>query len=137
MNVKNVKKLRTRLRSRKNPVGFNMGEWLSHNGMSLYQRDNILDTVKNHPCGTVACLAGQATIIAFQENFQTDISCSRNIFIDVASAWLELNPRQAGYLFFGHWHRRMGPLADVKKSEAINVLTRLIEGRWPVDWPAD
>ena len=74
MNIENMKKLRDSLED--SPVAFNMSTFFRHNdqtwGLQFGDRpsmtkEDALDIVDNHPCGTAACLAGHAAILAWQE----------------------------------------------------------------------
>ncbi len=128
MNIKNLKRLRTWLRSRKNPVAFNMAQWFKHDLTSLSYRDSILDVVKTHPCRTVACLAGHAAILEWEDP-KSPISGGMEIS-NTAAESLGLTRGQADHLFLGRWSsktRVYGGLTNISKAETIRELTRLIE----------
>lgn len=122
MNIENMKKLRTRLRSRKNPVAFDIGAWFSHNGIRKQNRSEILEIVKEHPCGTVACLAGHAAILAWEEG-----ASGRKSISDTAGEFLGLDLDEADELFYAKWRPSSVSFSDVTRSAAIKELTRLIE----------
>ena len=132
MNLANMKKLRTRVRSRKNPVKFNMGNWFAHNlDNNRRTPENLLETVETHACGTVACLAGHAAIIYLQENdgkLPQDILEGGDWIRRLAQHYLGLRDYEADALFHGHWwiHYYKKPLKEISKAEAIRELTRLI-----------
>ncbi len=127
MNVKNMRKLRAWLRSRKNPVGFGMGDWFRHGGKSLVTPTAICRAVETHSCGTVACLAGHAAILAWQSG---DMPKKKGVSIKhVAVDWLGLDDNETSDLFYGRWSAL--PFAtsiwEITKAQAIAELTRLIE----------
>lgn len=127
MNLKNMRKLRTRLRSRKNPVGFNMRGWFYHNGELSVSSTDVCCIVEEHSCGTVACLAGHAALLAWQSG---DVPKEQNDCIEeVARRWLGMTDSSANDLFFGNWNNetRTVLLRDLTKRQAIAELTRLIE----------
>ena len=127
MNLKNMRRLRARLRSRKNPVGFGMANWFLHGSRSLVTPAAICRAVETHPCGTVACLASHAAIIAWQSG---DVPRKRNVSIrDLAAEWLGLSNRDAIDLFVGKWEDRPDDagIEDLTKAQAITELTRLID----------
>lgn len=137
MNIENLRKLRTRLRSRKNPVGFNMGKWFAHNELKEEELSRILTIVDEHPCGTVACLAGHAAIIAAQEGL-SPLDCSffgHGEIFSTAAEFLDLTEEEAERLFYGRWYSGYyGNLSKIPKHAAIRELTRVIrieEGEKP------
>ena len=134
MNLANMKKLRTRMRSRKNPVEFNMDKWFAH-GQKNYSSSpkELLETVKTHACGTVACLAGHAAIMYLEENdvvFPKELDPYGNWIYKLGRHYLGLPEHEANSLFYGQWwnHYNKKPLRELPKAEAIRELTRLIEG---------
>jgi len=127
MNIENMRKLRTRLRSRKNPVRFTMENWLTHNGTQMGEKEEILSTIKEHPCGTTACLAGFATILAWEEDFPL-IKADDRRFFSIGKKFLGLSTDEADHLFYGRWpERTSGKLKGIPKTHAIKELTRLID----------
>ena len=127
MNLKNMRRLRARLRSRKNPVGFEMQNWFRHNNRYLLSPAAICRAVETHPCGTAACLAGHAALIAWESG---DIPRKRSAHIkDVAMEWLGLDGRETHKLFYGCWGNAGSPaiISALTKPQAITELTRLID----------
>lgn len=126
MNLKNMRKLRTHLRSRKNPMAFDMTTWFRHNKRRLKTATGICNAVEKHPCGTAACLAGHAALLAWQSG---DVSkWHKNVDIEnVAAEWLGLDYVVANELFMGRWPGEYKYLSDITKPQAIAELTRLIE----------
>lgn len=128
MNIENLRKLRTRLRSRKNPVGFDMAQWFDHNGIKKESLAVILQIVDEHACGTVACLAGHAAILAAQKGATRPLDCSHGEIFHTAAEFLGLTELEADNLFYARWSPHyVGELSKVPKSSAIEELTRLIE----------
>ena len=132
MNIENMRKLRTRMRSRKNPVKFNMNRWFEHN-LAGHQSspDQVMDIVETHACGTAACLAGQAAIMYLQENdgkLPLDMRTYDDWIHELGQRYLGLDSSEGDNLFFGRWWARYQtkPLSDLTKAEAIRELTRLI-----------
>ena len=127
MNLKNMRRLRARLRSRRNPVGFEMHLWFRHKSRRLSSPAAICRAAEKHPCGTAACLAGHAALIAWQNG---DMPKTRGIHTEiVASKWLGLNWSQSHNLFRGYWGNAAYPanLWGLTKARAITELTRLID----------
>lgn len=127
MNLKNMRRLRTRLRSRKNPVGFEMQTWFRHNSRRLVSPAAMCRAVEKHPCGTAACLAGHAALLAWQNG---DVPKKQHVSIkDVATEWLGLDWEAAHRLFHGYWGNESdcALLPQLTKAQAIDELTRLID----------
>ena len=131
MNLKNMRKLRAHLRSRKNPVGFDMRTWFHHNGRPYLDANTICHVVETHSCGTAACLAGHAAILARQSEGALALKTkdeSTHIKY-VAKEWLDLTYEQSDRLFHGSW--KSLPfyinLKDLTKKQACTELTRLID----------
>ncbi len=121
MNRKNLKRLIERLESPENPVSFNMDDFFQHNNIYIGERINILNILATHPCGTVACLAGHAAIIAWSEdNFEYP-------YIEpTAQEWLELSDDEAEKLFYRSWARPSEEgMKGITKQEAIEHLYTL------------
>ncbi len=118
MNIKNIQKLIDLLKSDDNPVGFEMSNWFMHQNKSVLVSD-IKDVIKDHSCGTVACIAGHAMVLLLEEDFPLRSSVSHT-----AADWLELDPDESHNLFYGHWtaHERF----EITKKEAIKELKYLI-----------
>ncbi len=130
MNIENMRKLRTRMRSRKNPVKFNMNNWFEHNQNNRsVSPEEFIETVENHACGTVACLAGHAAILAIEEGGLEAIERSSDWIYQTARVYLELGSMEADDLFYGRWWKGYGVrlLRHIPKSLAVKELTRLIE----------
>ena len=125
MNLKNMRRLVRHLRSKKNSVGFDMASWFRHNRQILITPTGVCRAVEKHPCGTAACLAGHAAILAWQSG---DMPKTRRANIkDVATAWLGLDYNEAYELFHGNWLGQHQVLSDLTKDQAIAELNRLIE----------
>jgi hypothetical protein len=107
-----------------------MTSFFRHNYENLRSPRDILDAVENHPCGTVACIAGHAVILALQNKDVPNTNSNRDLDIStIARNWLGLNNRQEDNLFYGDWNDEdcKVSLHDLTKTQAINELTRLIE----------
>ena len=126
MNLKNMRRLRARLRSRKNPVGFDMRSWFTHNGRQLVYPAAICRAAEEHSCGTVACLAGHAALLAWQSG---DVPKKQNDkVVDVATEWLGLDGGEVQQLFHGLWPAVDETfMSDITKAQVITELTRLID----------
>ena len=127
MNIENMRKLRTRMRSRKNPVELDMDKWFTHNEKGGFSPEELLEIAEDHPCGTVACLAGQAVIMSLQEGNTIDNPYGNWIFRE-AQRYLGLEGFEADALFYGHWweHYYKKSLSKISKAETVKELTRLI-----------
>lgn len=127
MNRKNMRRLRARLRSRKNPVSFGMRHWFFHNGRNLVSPTVICHAAEEHACGTAACLGGHAALLAWQSGDVVPKKRGAKVE-DVAAEWLGLNSREAHQLFCGRWDAvHWLPLRCITKAQAITELTRLID----------
>ncbi len=132
MNIENMRKLRTRMRSRKNPVKFNMNRWFEHNGSGHQSSpDKVMEIIETHVCGTAACLAGQAAIMYLQENdgkLPSDMRTHEAWIHELGRRYLGLSSSEGDKLFFGRWWAgyQIQPLSYLTKAEAIGELTRLI-----------
>jgi len=107
-NVENLKKLRDQL-SRLPDEKFNMGPIISH-----------------HECGTVACIAGWASLL----NGGPDDGRA----LGFASRWLGLTSDEAHALFLGDWHPSGGfglTRDEITRADAIAELDRMIAAEEP------
>ena len=120
MNIKNFRRLRSALLDEENPVNFTMATWFEHNDDELDGND-AFEAAQAHSCGTVACLAGHAALIAWQSD---DIELDNQKIEEVAREWLGLTHPEATLLFMGSWANRA--LHLISKEEAIEYLTRII-----------
>ena len=121
MNRENIQKLINVLKSEDNPVAFGMNGWFNHN-LEGVEISEISNTVRDHACGTVACIAGQAMILLLEEDFPV-----RSNIHTTAAAWLGLNTNDSHNLFYGYWSNRSRyDLTKITKEEAIKELKRLI-----------
>ena len=126
MNLKNMRKLRAVLRSRKNPVAFDMANWFHHNHRRIRTATGICNVVEKHSCGTAACLAGHAAILAWQSGDIPKFRKNMNVST-VAAEWLGLDSFKSHNLFMGQWGGQNKLLRKITKPEAIAELTRLID----------
>ena len=91
--------------------------------MHLFEKDEVLSIVENHSCGTAACLAGHAAILAWQEGQCLDI-------IDIEAAaekWLDISGE---VLFYGGWKTLTEEEPDLRSltlSEAIQEVKHIIK----------
>ena len=122
MNKKNLQKLLDHLKSQ-TKLGFNMENWFEHNGTQIFLSENALSIMKEHPCGTNACLAGHAAILAWEEGKYLDLSPA-----DAAEKWLDLRDNEAG-LFYGSWFslEEEKSLDELTLEEAITELEYRLE----------
>jgi len=130
INIKNARRLIKCLEDENNPVGFGMDRWFDHNGDDVDDASDVCRIAKDHPCGTAACLAGHAALLAWQSG-DVEIKVFSNIR-DTAEKWLGLGYWEARNLFHGHWggHQLMVSLDSLTKEEAIAELNRMIDARY-------
>ena len=126
MNAGNMRKLIACMQSERNPIGFDMGTWFKHNVYEYHSRDKIMDIVQSHVCGTVACIAGHAAVLAWEENPTLGGRVE-----DVAADWLGLDPTQEHALFMGYWEATAAgrlSLSDPRLNleAAITELRRMV-----------
>ncbi len=122
MNIENMKKLLARLEDDKTAVGFSMAYWFTHNGESVSSFFEVKHIAETHVCGTVACLAGHAVLLAAEEDFKP----TSNTLEDIAQRWLDLSNKEAWHLFQGKWSDQYN-LRNISKEDAINHLNSLIK----------
>ncbi len=97
MNKENMEKLLKSLEQENNPTAFNMERFFGH-GTSLhpFEKDEVIQVMKVHACGTTACLAGHAAILAWDEGECLDIKEIEA----AAEKWLDISGED---LFYGGW----------------------------------
>lgn len=107
-------------------VGFSMNTYCSD------PEDLVVD-MTGHSCGTVACVAGHAYLLAMQFNLARAKAADSDEIEDVAAAFLGIEGDAAAHLFYD-----LPVEIDLQKvtpEMAIETLTRLAEtGR--VEWRA-
>jgi len=126
INIENARRLIKRLEADENPVGFNMAVWFVH-GIEGHEDPGVIcNIVKEHSCGTVACLAGHAALEAWQSG---DVRITNLKVQYVAQEWLGLSYGESRLLFHGHWgvsKTLKKAVRELTKEEAIDELNRLI-----------
>ena len=127
MNIKNMKRLIAHLEDPKNPIGFYMGQWFTHNGRDQETRGDVLYTVENHACGTDACIAGHAAYLAWALDYDKG-----EVIANVAQGSLELTDVERYNLFHGHWSNK--ELSQVTRAETIAHLKMLGASRAGTQW---
>lgn len=95
-------------------VGFNMRDFFGN----TYSKD---DDKSGRNCGTIACIAGHAHLLADG----TDYLQSPNTSWMVAKEFLDLTGTKANDLFYGHCRNGNVDLNEVKPEHAIEVLEEL------------
>lgn len=111
MNIENAKKLVDQLK-RLPDERFWMAEYIAHPEEFLE-----LNVPRPASCGTVACIAGWASLANGGPNFYCDV-------YDWATEWLGLREEESWRLFLGEWSPKN--LSQITRSEAIAELERLI-----------
>lgn len=113
MNIENAKKLVSQL-ERLPDEKFWMADYIIH--PEDFAHISVI-APKRGNCGTVACIAGWASLSNGGPNSEV------NSF-KWARDWLGLDMDDARYLFRGYWTAK--PLEEVTRSEAISELNRMI-----------
>jgi hypothetical protein len=123
MNTANMDKLIAHMEAMPDEA-FDMGRWLTgplrHMSASIVP-DPVLaaEVIEKQRttggCGTVACIAGEAAIIAIAEG----MSVHYDSVWTIAESWLELTNTESASLFVP---RTVGAQSDVTKAQAIAVL---------------
>ena len=121
MNKTNMRHLVKHLLSPDRAVGFAMEDYFRHNGRSLDTAKEILHAAETHACGTAACIAGHAALLAWQTDAPKS---SRGTMFYTAERWLDLSDKDACRLFMGRWSENR--LRDITLDEAVAELRRLI-----------
>lgn len=94
MNVENILKLAEVLESPAAEEHFDMSSWLDHNGdHDLPDEITYNEMIKD--CGTVACIAGWATVLAKGD----EIVKEENYEFGIGADYLDLEYTQAKHLF--------------------------------------
>lgn len=118
-NIVNLLQLRDHLlwmqEAGSNPeVGFNMSDYMFNNHVHCIDHSG-------HECGTVACLAGHATLLSGQKAFY------RTDYVKHASNWLNLSRKEYFYLFSGDFaHDQNLGLNWITLDEVIAELNYMI-----------
>ncbi len=125
MNKENMEKLLKHLERTNNPVKFEMERFFGHGGgLYPFEKDEVIEIINNHSCGTTACLAGHAAILAWQEGKCLDI----NDIKAAAEKWLDINGED---FFFGNWKSLSDSdythLSDLTLKEAITEIKYIIK----------
>ena len=122
MNIPNLRALEAKLREPDTEDHFDMGSWLSDDDNNVSIAESIQD------CGTVACIAGFATLLADPKLLSGEANLeARNI----AQDWLELTDDEAFDLFSP---TNIGDYYEITAAEAADVIANLIttgEVVWP------
>jgi len=124
---------------------FNMGDWLmgpagAYNFAGQLEQDQakaIIEAQKTaergHPCKTVACIAGEAVLLAKARGEELGALG----FAPAAAEWLGLTLGQSMALFTPGMDdlpaKRTGGMVGISKDEAIRTLEKLLE-TGEVDW---
>jgi hypothetical protein len=122
MNVENIRALAARLRAPATQGHFNMGIYFNFNG-----EENRYSTVAQdiHTCGTTACIAGFAYIMAKPDgpSYEADRNWNFTDFRgrEIAKSWLGITETQAFNLF------ESNARLDITPEQAAQVLDRLAE----------
>lgn len=114
------------LRKSKKDHKFNMLYWITHPDLNrsfyslnkltqAFEEKGINEPISPYECKTAACLAGHVALIN-KIPPQEDIPC-------FAMKWLNLDERQANYLFSADWSAT--PLSLITLTQAINYLRKL------------
>ncbi len=120
MNKENMTKLLKSLERTNNPVGFEMERFFGHGGNLMpFERDEVIDIVETHACGTTACLAGHAAILAWDEGQCLDISGIEA----AAEKWLDINGED---LFYGGW-KTVDSEAGSPDLESLTLKEAIVE----------
>ena len=126
INIENIKKLITRLQ-KENKVSFNMRSFFEIRGETVYYFSEVCHIVDENFCGTNACIAGHASILAYEDG-SVKPNDKRSIS-DIGETWLGLDLETASFLFYGEWGSLQDNnrgLSGLTKEEAITELERLI-----------
>lgn len=121
MNKTNMRRLVRHLVSRKRAVGFDMRTYFRHNSSRLHRPSAIIRAAETHACGTVACIAGHAALLAWLDGAprRSGVSVHR-----VAHDWLRLDFMESYDLFMGRWTGKR--IHDITVKDAVAELRRMI-----------
>ena len=118
MNITNMEKLITHLETQEE-LGFKMRNWFTHNNKTEVYGQTIMWIMGSHSCGTAACIAGHAAILAWREGAE------KTRIVLTAEEWLDLD----GYsLFYGDWSTNDEEkcLSSLTAEDAIKELKYLV-----------
>ena len=117
----------------KDSPNFDMEEYFKfegyrdEDGCYLFGREEYIskavESRQSNPCGTAACIAGEAVLLAYEEG--VNYLLEKGVY-PVAKDYLGLSCSEAEWLFMGEFSPR--PLHAITKEEAIRAIDSLIEG---------
>lgn len=134
MNIENMKKVRQAIID---SPAFDMRDYFRIEGRSVIAKDSVDDAIMSrisNPCGTSACIAGEAALLAKQEyenEFDTVFENIEGVH-GVAQEYLDLTGDQSFWLFFGTFN--YGDLDTVTKKQAIEAIDFMIDNGNNVDY---
>lgn len=139
MNKKNLQALIDQLESEKGAkrgIGFNMGTFLAGDKVDTSEESGGDMFNRYNPCGTVACIAGHAAIMAkphrsIQRLYDDEYTNGRPDIQDLAKDWLGLDSDQAKYLFYAENSDIY--ISNLTLLDALTVLKKLRD-TGEVDW---
>lgn len=132
MNIENMLKVKEAVI---NSPNFDMSQYFYteyEKGVRTVSRDGlkgneVISIRETNPCGTAACIAGEATILYIKEFKESkDELFGSYSFFECASKFMGLSNDQANWLFLGRWFRH-GELDDITKREAACAIQYLID----------
>lgn len=99
-------------------IGFNMGSYVAITDASLEDKSR-------RGCGTIACIAGHAYLLATSDDPEAAMEMDADELESVAADYLGLTQDEAAHLFYdlpmGH------ALSDITVDQAVDTLKRLSE----------
>lgn len=99
-------------------VGFNMGSYVAATDLDLEDKSN-------RGCGTIACIAGHAYLLATAHNSSQAMKADADEIETVAADYLGIDADEAAHLFYDLPLEH--ELKDVTADQAIDTLKRLSE----------
>jgi hypothetical protein len=114
MNVELLKKVREAIADETNPVGFNMGTYGARTS-----------------CGTTACIAGHAVMIAAKNRWKWDSGqiwprAAGLTMGELGEEVLQIGEQAAFYLFSGRWSHRY---QEITREETLAYLDKCIAAK--------
>ena len=92
-------------------------------GNSGYYIKSAYKARQSNPCGTSACIAGEAVLLAYEDSLSNLINDDAYL---TAKAYLDLTETETEWLFMGEWQD--GSLVYVTKEDACKAIDWLVGG---------
>ena len=124
----NIERMKLVLESIKDEErGFDMDVWFRSEGGYNEPDSEDLSLEDLNECGTVACIAGHACLIAKDRGDLSKEEAAYGYIPRLAAQWLDLSRLEADDLFMGYWQEELDFPKSEERARVISYLTQCIE----------